>query len=92
MCIRDRVKAIKEYNPDVIVQYHGHSGPGFSPASMLEVARAGADILDCAVEPLAWGKIHPDVITIQAMLKADGFDAVSYTHLTLSGFPSNFTV
>lgn len=68
------VKAIKEYNPDVIVQYHGHSGPGFSPASMLEVARAGADILDCAVEPLAWGKIHPDVITIQAMLKADGFE------------------
>lgn len=68
------VKAIKEYAPDVIVEYHGHSGPGFSPASMLEVARAGADILDCAVEPLAWGKIHPDVITLQQMLKADGFD------------------
>lgn len=68
------VKAIKERNPEVIVQYHGHSGPGFSPASMLEVARAGVDILDVAVEPLAWGKIHPDVITIQQMLKADGFD------------------
>ncbi len=68
------VKAIKERNPEVIVQYHGHSGPGFSPASMLEVARAGADIIDVAVEPLSWGKIHPDVITIQQMLKADGFD------------------
>ena len=54
-------------------QYHGHSGPGFSPASMLEVARAGADYLDVAVEPLAWGKVHPDVITIQQMMKADGF-------------------
>lgn len=68
------VRAIKERNPEVIVQYHGHSGPGFSPASMLEVARAGADYIDVAVEPLSWGKIHPDVITIQQMLKADGFD------------------
>ena len=41
---------------------------------MLEVARAGVDILDVAVEPLAWGKIHPDVITIQAMLDDAGFD------------------
>lgn len=68
------VKAIKERNPEVIVQYHGHSGPGFSSASMLEVARAGADYIDVAVEPLSWGKIHPDVITIREMLKADGFD------------------
>ena len=40
---------------------------------MLEVARAGADYLDVAIEPLSWGKIHPDVITIQAMLKDAGF-------------------
>lgn len=40
---------------------------------MLEVARAGADYLDVAMEPLSWGKIHPDVITIQAMLKDAGF-------------------
>jgi len=64
---------IKKKHPDIKVQYHGHSGPGFSPASMLEVARAGADYIDVAVEPLSWGKVHPDVITIQQMLKADGF-------------------
>lgn len=64
---------IKKKHPQIKVQYHGHSGPGFSPASMLEVARAGADYLDVAVEPLAWGKVHPDVITIQQMLRADGF-------------------
>ena len=40
---------------------------------MLEVARAGADYLDVAVEPLSWGKVHPDVITIREMLKSDGF-------------------
>ena len=64
---------IKKKYPHIKVQYHGHCGPGFSPASMLEVARAGADYLDVAVEPLSWGKVHPDVITIQQMMKADGF-------------------
>ena len=67
------VAGIKKAHPHIKVQYHGHSGPGFSPASMLEVARAGADYLDVAVEPLSWGKVHPDVITIQQMMKADGF-------------------
>ena len=64
---------IKKKYPHIKVQYHGHCGPGFSPASMLEVARAGADYLDVAVEPLSWGKVHPDVITIREMLRADGF-------------------
>ena len=64
---------IKKKYPSTVIQYHGHTGPGFSPASMLEVARAGADWLDVAVEPLSWGKVHPDVITVREMLKADGF-------------------
>ena len=66
-------KSIKDKYPHIKVQYHGHTGPGFSVASMLEVARAGADYLDVAMEPLSWGKVHPDVITIQAMLKDAGF-------------------
>jgi pyruvate carboxylase subunit B len=41
---------------------------------MLEVANAGADILDVAMEPLSWGMVHPDVITIHAMLKDAGFE------------------
>ncbi|MCE1156808.1 MAG: oxaloacetate decarboxylase, partial [Bacteroidales bacterium] len=67
------VRAIKTNHPEIIVQYHGHSGPGFSMASMLEVAKAGADILDVAMEPLSWGMVHPDVISVQAMLKDAGF-------------------
>lgn len=64
---------IKKRYPKLTIQYHGHTGPGFSPASMLEVARAGADYLDVAVEPLSWGKVHPDVITIREMMRSDGF-------------------
>lgn len=68
------VKAIKDRHPQILVQYHGHSGPGFSVASMLEVARAGADIIDVAMEPLSWGMVHPDLITIREMLDDAGFD------------------
>ena len=71
--LAELVSDIKKKYPHIIVQYHGHTGPGFSPASMLEVARAGADYLDVAVEPLSWGKVHPDVITIREMMRADGF-------------------
>jgi len=67
------VKSIKTKYPHIIVQYHGHSGPGFSVASTLEVAKAGAEYIDVAMEPLSWGMVHPDVITIQAMLKDAGF-------------------
>ncbi len=68
------VKKIKDRHPDLLVQYHGHSGPGFSIASILEVAKAGADYIDVAMEPLSWGMVHPDVITVQAMLKDAGFN------------------
>jgi len=68
------VFAIKEKYPHIKVQYHGHSGPGFSVASMLEVAKAGADYVDVAMEPLSWGMVHPDVITIREMLDDAGFD------------------
>ena len=68
------VRRIKEKHPDVIIQYHGHSGPGLSMASILEVCKNGADIIDTAMEPLAWGKVHPDIISVQSMLKNAGFD------------------
>ena len=67
-------KAIKTAHPEVLIQYHGHSGPGLSMASILEVCNNGADIIDTAIEPLSWGKVHPDVISVQSMLKNEGFD------------------
>ena len=65
---------IKKNHPNVIIQYHGHSGPGLSMASILEIAKAGGDIFDTAVEPLSWGKVHPDIISVQSMLKNYGFE------------------
>ena len=67
-------KMIKEKHPDIIIEYHGHSGPGLSMASILEVCNNGADIIDTAIEPLSWGKVHPDIISVQSMLKHEGFE------------------
>ena len=68
------VSRIKEKHPDIPIQYHSHAGPGFNVASILEVCRAGADIIDVGMEPLAWGMGHADVITIREMLYDAGFD------------------
>ena len=65
---------IKEKHPEIVIEYHGHSGPGLSMASILEVCNNGADIIDTAIEPLSWGKVHPDVISVISMLKNEGFE------------------
>lgn len=67
------VKNIRERHPKIPVQYHGHAGPGFQMASILEVARAGAEYIDVGMEPLSWGTGHADVLAVQAMLKDAGF-------------------
>ncbi|MBP6237036.1 MAG: oxaloacetate decarboxylase [Saprospiraceae bacterium] len=67
------VHGIRARHPDIIIQYHGHSTPGFSVASALEAARNGADIIDVGMEPLSWGTGHADLLTIHAMLKDAGF-------------------
>jgi pyruvate carboxylase subunit B len=67
------VKGIRERHPDIIIQYHGHSTPGFSVATSLEAARNGADIIDVGMEPLSWGTGHADLLTVHEMLKDAGF-------------------
>ncbi len=67
--IVEGIKTIK----DIPIQYHSHSGPGFAMASILEVCQAGCDYIDVGMEPLSWGTGHPDVISVQAMLKDAGF-------------------
>lgn len=72
------VEGIKAAYPDTLIQYHGQTGPGFTPASILEVARAGAEIIDVGMEPLSWGTGHADLITVYEMLKDAGFSVPDY--------------
>jgi len=67
------VEGIKSAYPKVLIQYHGQTAPGFTTASILEVARAGAEIIDVGMEPLSWGTGHADLLTVVAMLEDAGF-------------------
>jgi len=67
------VAGIKALNPDIVIQYHSHAGPGFCMASILEVAKAGCDYIDTGMSPLSWGTGHADIIAVQEMLKDAGF-------------------
>ncbi len=67
------VEGVKSIKKDILVQYHGHSGPGFSVASSLEAARAGADIIDVGMEPLSWGTGHADLLAIHEILRDAGY-------------------
>ncbi len=68
------VKNIKAKYPKITIQYHGHAGPGFSMATILEVCKAGCDFVDVGMEPLSWGTGHADILAVQPMLKDAGFD------------------
>jgi pyruvate carboxylase subunit B len=67
------VEGIKSIKADIPITYHGHSGPGFSVASSLEAARAGAEYIDLGMEPLSYGTGHADLLTIHEMLRDAGF-------------------
>ncbi len=67
------IKNIKAHHPQIPIQYHGHAGPGFQMASILEAAYAGAEYIDVGMEPLSWGTGHADLLAVQAMLKDAGF-------------------
>ena len=71
--IGEIIKNIKERHPNVPVTYHGHAGPGFQMASILEAANAGAEYIDVGMEPLSWGTGHADLLAVQSMLKDAGF-------------------
>lgn len=67
------IKSIKQKYPAIPVTYHGHAGPGFQMASILEAAYAGAEYIDVGMEPLSWGTGHADLLAVQSMLKDAGF-------------------
>ena len=65
---------IKKNHPEVIIQYHGHSGPGLSMASILEVCNNGADIIDTAISPFALGTSQPATEVMVEAFRDTEFD------------------
>ncbi len=64
------VKRIKE-KYQIKVNVHMHSTSGMAVATYLMVSKAGADLIDTAISPLAFGTAQPGIQSVYAVLPED---------------------
>lgn len=69
----DLVKAFKEYIK-VPIQIHTHYTSGAASMTYLKAIEAGADIVDCAISPMAMGTSQPPTEPLVASLKGTSYD------------------
>src|SRR5258706_14790018 len=67
------VTALKE-TVDVPIDVHSHCSSGMAPMAYMASVEAGAEILDVAMSPLAWGTSQPAFDTVVASLKGVEYD------------------
>lgn len=67
------VKALKEFIK-VPIQIHTHYTSGAASMACMKAIEAGADIIDCAISPLAMGTSQPPTETLVAALKGTEYD------------------
>ncbi|MBN1375230.1 MAG: pyruvate/oxaloacetate carboxyltransferase [Dehalococcoidia bacterium] len=67
------VKAIKS-RVKIPVDLHSHCSSGMAPMSYQAAAEAGADILDTAFSPFAWGTSQPPTESVVAAFKDTPYD------------------
>ena len=67
------VKTLKEYIK-VPIQMHTHYTSGVASMTYLKAIEAGADIVDCAISPMAMGTSQPPTEPLVATLKDTEFD------------------
>jgi len=67
------VKALKEYIK-VPIQIHTHYTSGVASMTYLKAIEAGADVVDCAISPMAMGTSQPPTEPLVASLKGTEFD------------------
>lgn len=83
------VKALKE-NVKVPVQLHTHYTSGVGSMTYLKGIEAGADVVDCAMSPLAMGTSQPPEEPLVATLQGTPYDT-GYDMNLLSEIASYFT-
>lgn len=65
------VGALRSLYPDVPIHVHTHDSAGLGTASMLAAARAGADVVDCAVDALSGLTSQPSLGALIASHQGD---------------------
>src|SRR5256885_5112321 len=58
----------------VPIDVHSHCSSGMAPMAYMAAVEAGAEILDVAMSPLAWGTSQPAVESVVAALKGGEYD------------------
>ncbi len=71
MMAKAMVSRIKKDHPDMLVQMHCHDTSGYSEMAYLMGVQSGADVIDCAISPLAGGTSQPATETLVAALAED---------------------
>ena len=67
------VAALKE-TVDVPIDVHSHCSSGMAPMAYMAAVEAGAEILDVAMSPLAWGTSQPAAESVVAALSGGEYD------------------
>src|SRR6195256_5545500 len=67
------VAALKE-TVDVPIDVHSHCSSGMAPMAYMAAVEAGAEILDVAMSPLAWGTSQPAAESVVAALEGGEYD------------------
>jgi pyruvate carboxylase subunit B len=67
------VTALKE-TVSVPIDVHSHCSSGMAPMAYMAAVEAGAQVLDVAMSPLAWGTSQPAVESVVAALKGGEYD------------------
>ena len=67
------VTALKE-TVNVPIDVHSHCSSGMAPMAYMAAVEAGAEVLDVAMSPLAWGTSQPAVESVVAALKGGEYD------------------
>jgi oxaloacetate decarboxylase alpha subunit len=71
MMAKALVGRLKQDHPSMLVQMHCHDTSGYSEMAYLMGVQAGADVIDCAISPLAGGTSQPATETLVAALAED---------------------
>jgi len=68
------IAALKEVFTRGPIAVHSHCSSGMAPMAYMAAVEAGADILDTALSPLAWGASQPATESVVAALAGGDYD------------------
>ncbi|XP_070507786.1 pyruvate carboxylase, mitochondrial isoform X2 [Chironomus tepperi] len=68
------IDALRQKHPDIPIHIHTHDTSGAGVASMLECARAGADVVDVAVDSMSGMTSQPSMGAVVASLQGTDLD------------------